>query len=53
MLLAGLNLHSDHVSGCPIDPNTSPSWVQDDQHFIVKFCLDNVAYFNNVLGLNY
>ncbi len=43
----------DHVSGCPIDPKTSPSWVNDDQHFIVKFCPDDVAYVNNALGLSY
>ena len=42
----------DHVSGCPIDAS-SPSWVNDDQHFIVKFCPDDVAYFNNTLGLSY
>jgi hypothetical protein len=44
----------DHVSGCDIDTSTPfVQWIQDDQHFITKFCPDNVRYFNNVLGLQY
>jgi hypothetical protein len=43
---------ADHISGCPIVPG-SPGWVEDDQHFITKFCPDNVAYFNSVIGLSY
>lgn len=42
----------DHVSGCPIFAS-SPQWVQDDQHFITKFCPENVAYVNGVLHLSY
>jgi hypothetical protein len=43
---------ADHISGCPIASN-SPQWVKDDQHFIVKFCPDDVAYLNATLGLSY
>ena len=46
----------DHVSGCDIDTNSvyaNTQWIQDDQHFITKFCPDNVNYFNRVLGLQY
>jgi virginiamycin B lyase len=42
----------DHVSGCSIS-SSSPAWVRADAHFIVKFCPDDVAYFNRTLGLNY
>jgi hypothetical protein len=42
----------NHVSDCPID-SQSPQWVQDDAHFIEKFCPGNVAYFNRTLGLHY
>lgn len=40
----------DHISECDIP---SMGWIFDDQHFIVKFCPGNVAYFNQVLGLSY
>jgi len=40
----------DHISECRIP---SSGWVNDDQHFIVKFCPSNVDYFNKALGLQY
>jgi hypothetical protein len=46
----------DHVSGCDIDTNGpygSTTWIQDDQHFITKFCPDNVTFFNGILRLSY
>jgi hypothetical protein len=46
----------DHVSGCDIDadsPYAKTQWIQDDQHFITKFCPDNVNYVDGVLGLRY
>jgi len=42
----------DHISDCPITPQ-SPSWEQQSQHFVVKFCPGNVTYFNKTLGLSY
>jgi predicted esterase len=43
---------ADHVSECSIDAS-SPAWVRDNSHFIVKFCRQDVDYFDNVLGLKY
>lgn len=40
----------DHISNCQIPAS---GWEHDDQHFIVKFCPGNVAYFNQTLGLTY
>ena len=45
-----ISVPPDHVSTCPIT-SKSPQWVQNDQHFITKFCPGNVAYFDAVLGL--
>ena len=42
----------DHVSDCPIT-SQSPSWVQQSQHFVVKFCPGDVKYFDKTLGLSY
>ena len=44
----------DHISECTIIHNgndLSPQWVQDDAHFIEKFCPGDVTYFNDVLRL--
>jgi hypothetical protein len=46
----------NHISECDIDtsgPYANTAWIQDDQHFITKFCPGNVAFFNNSLGLSY
>lgn len=32
---------------------SSPAWVRSTSHFVVKFCPENVAYFNGVLSLPY
>ena len=42
----------DHVSGCSVT-QSSPDWVKADSHFIVKFCPDDVSFFNGVLRLSY
>ena len=48
----------DYVSPCSVNNDSSkgavsPDWVLKDPHFIVKFCPDNVKYFNQTLGLSY
>lgn len=49
----------DHISAwSPSSPATNEckisnrGWVNEDAHFIVKFCPGNVNYFNTVLGLS-
>jgi hypothetical protein len=44
----------DHISTCPVKlglVSLIPDWAT--AHYVVKYCPDDVAYFNNTLGLNY
>ena len=45
----------DHISGCPIPAIVGPPWITGsvNYHFVVKWCPDNVNYFNDTLGLTY
>lgn len=38
----------DHIGKCRIPDS---GWLKRDQHFVGKFCPDNITYFNEVLGL--